>query len=402
MKKKHLILIAFIAIGNSSFAQWATSGTQTTTTNTVGIGTTTPSAMLHVVGDLVTNLNLIGSNDFGGTQDGVNQRFTHFSATSASDGSLGTATVVSDFAFAATAWKVILQGGFENNYEGTSLLQLPSYIELNNTNNTIEVGSVTFTFTKNGSNQLQVQASTIPSVAPRGAMFKGLLTIIPNMAGNVAGPASAMFAGNVGIGIINPGAGLNIISGATGNYGIGTPDIGIGNSTTTNATGLQVYRSASSNGYIGLDAFLANVGAAPLVLNEADGGNVGIGTSSPQSTLQVDDGCTKASIGNASGAALNYGTSYLGFNASRTSGGWVLNTDSVTAGHNGGGVIYSGIGGDMYFAPVGSTSSSNQTLADTAIVHRIALHIAPNGITYAKQVNVQPSIFPDYVIRRII
>ncbi len=127
-----------------------------------------------------------------------------------------------------------------------------------------------------------------------------------------------------------------------------------------------------------------------------DGGNVGIGTTNPLSTLQVDDGCTKASIGDASGAALNYGTSYLGFNASRTAAGWILNADTV---HNGGGVMYTSINGDMYFAPIASTGSSNQTLSDTDIKNKITFRIAADGITYAKKIKVELTNWPDYVFK---
>ncbi|MBW4888467.1 hypothetical protein KXQ82_02020 [Mucilaginibacter sp. HMF5004] len=126
----------------------------------------------------------------------------------------------------------------------------------------------------------------------------------------------------------------------------------------------------------------------------ASSGNVGIGADNPLSLLQVDDGCTKASIGDASGAGLNWGTSYLGFNATRSDTTWHINNDTH---YNGGGVIYSNIYGDMYFAPIASTGTGNQTLTDSQIKNKITFRIAADGITYAKKVKVEATSWPDYV-----
>jgi hypothetical protein len=127
-------------------------------------------------------------------------------------------------------------------------------------------------------------------------------------------------------------------------------------------------------------------------------GNVGIGTTTPTSLFQVDDGCTKASIGDASGGGLNYGTSYLGFNASRSGTSWLTNGDG---GNNGGGVMYSSIFGDMYFSIIPSTGSSGQTLADANVKSNIAMRIDhADGAVYAKKVYVQLTGWPDYVFKK--
>lgn len=169
----------------------------------VGIGTTTPTSLLYVIGDAGTSFVLPSSFDYGGPQDGVNERFAHFSTTSNADGSPGSAVAISDFSFLSTSWRIILEGSFENNYEGGGLIQLPPYIELSNASNTISVGLVKLTFSKNSSNQIQVQASTFSSLAPRSAGFKGMVKIIPNIAGNNSGSSSAYFTGSIGIGTTN-------------------------------------------------------------------------------------------------------------------------------------------------------------------------------------------------------
>jgi len=128
-------------------------------------------------------------------------------------------------------------------------------------------------------------------------------------------------------------------------------------------------------------------------------GDVGIGTTIPIAAFQVGSAINKATMGSASGANLNYGSSYLGFNAARDPAGtgfWTIQGDGS---NNGGGVIYSGVGGDMYFAPVISTGGATQTLADTAIKNRIVFRVSGNGRVYAKQINVQLTGWPDYVFK---
>jgi len=141
-----------------------------------------------------------------------------------------------------------------------------------------------------------------------------------------------------------------------------------------------------------------NIQSASSLLLQPGGANVGIGAENPISLFQVDDGCTKASIGDASGALLNYGTSYLGFNASRNgANNWLTNTDSN---NNGGGVIYSSIFGDMYFAIIPTTGSSGQTLTDANLAGKIAMRIDhTDGTVYAKQVSVQTTVWPDFVFK---
>jgi hypothetical protein len=125
-------------------------------------------------------------------------------------------------------------------------------------------------------------------------------------------------------------------------------------------------------------------------------GTLGVGTTSPISIFQVDDGCTKANIGDASGIGLNYGTSYLGFNAARSSGNWTMHADSL---RNGGGLMYASIYGDLYFAPIASTGPTDQVLSDATVKSRIALRIDPSGVTHAKKVLIEVTNWPDYVFK---
>jgi hypothetical protein len=87
-------------------------------------------------------------------------------------------------------------------------------------------------------------------------------------------------AGNVGIGLNNPDATLTVKSSNVGGYGSGTPDFAINGNIGSNATALQIYRTAATGGNIVIDCFRAGVGAANLIINAPNGGNVLIGTTS--------------------------------------------------------------------------------------------------------------------------
>lgn len=126
-------------------------------------------------------------------------------------------------------------------------------------------------------------------------------------------------------------------------------------------------------------------------------GNVGVGVANPLSQFQVGDGTSMACLGPASGAGLNYGAGYLAFNAARTfsTGIWTTHGDGV---HNGGGVIYSNVGGNMYFSVIPSVGGTNQTLADTTIKQDIKMMISgADGSVHAKAFYVTLSGWPDYV-----
>ncbi|MBW4890144.1 hypothetical protein KXQ82_10475 [Mucilaginibacter sp. HMF5004] len=204
--------------------------------------------------------------------------------------------------------------------------------------------------------------------------------------------------GNVGIGTANLfGGKLQVLSsaGLSPLYLAGETNEGEF-LTATKANGSYATHFYTSGGSSATDQALRVGNASGIDLfNILYNGNFGIGASNPQSLFQVDDGCTKASIGDASGPGLNYGTSYLGFNATRNSSNiWNISNDSQ---HNGAGVIYSNIMGDIYFAPITSTGTTDQTLSDADIKSKITFRVAADGITYAKKIKVELTDWPDYV-----
>jgi hypothetical protein len=138
-------------------------------------------------------------------------------------------------------------------------------------------------------------------------------------------------------------------------------------------------------------------------------GNVGIGKRDPQRKLDVNgdvsakgnivlnEGQTSClSFGGATNQNLNWGTSYIGFNAHRntTTENWTCAGDGA---HNGGGVIYATVTGDIYFASVPSTGTGAKTLTDTQIKQNIKLHLTHDGVLKTKQVSVTLANWPDFV-----
>jgi len=91
---------------------------------------------------------------------------------------------------------------------------------------------------------------------------------------------------------------------------------------------------------------------------------------------------------------LNWGTAYIGFNATRNNGNWICTGDGS---HNGGGVIYTNVVGDIYFASIPNTGGNNQTLTDAQIKNNIKLHLTSDGVLRTKQVSVSLANWPDFV-----
>lgn len=137
--------------------------------------------------------------------------------------------------------------------------------------------------------------------------------------------------------------------------------------------------------------FNSGIGSAPLFLDA--NGSVGIAATTPISLFQVEDGFEKASLGPASGAGL-LGTSYLGFNAARNGTNWTINADPS---HNGGGVIYGDIYGNINFAAIGDIGNTTQTINDATLKTKVALQLTATGIVRAKKVVIELTGWSDYV-----
>jgi len=105
---------------------------------------------------------------------------------------------------------------------------------------------------------------------------------------------------------------------------------------------------------------------------------VGIGTDTPEDIFQVNDGFNKLTIGSAIGEVLHWGTSYIGFNASRLVSSWKITTDHA---HNGGAAIFGDIFGNIRFATVPTLESgtTDQYISDAEMLTATKMIISKDG-----------------------
>jgi len=161
-------------------------------------------------------------------------------------------------------------------------------------------------------------------------LSSGTLTID----GTAATAISAV--GNVGLGLTGtaPNAQLQV---ANPGASPASPDLIVGNgaSGSGNNTQAAFYRGGALGSYVGLDAYDAGVGGAPLILNGNNNGKVGIGAGAiaPGAMLDVDGSAQFGSAGTKSAFAAG-GTLTIANNAGVTltgSAGNINTQSSVTA-----------------------------------------------------------------------
>lgn len=113
-------------------------------------------------------------------------------------------------------------------------------------------------------------------------------------------------------------------------------------------------------------------------------------------TVQMGNGGEPGmmSIGSFSSTATSSYTAYLGLNVRRNGSSWILKNNGS---NNGGAAIWGTTNGDIYFATVPSTGSSDQTITTNVLRSNVNLILHNDGLLQAKEVKVTLSDWPDYV-----
>lgn len=177
------------------------------------------------------------------------------------------------------------------------------------------------------------------------------------------------------------GLGLGVNS-----YGLGKWSTAIGYKTRANAEGSITIGGGYSSSFFNLDPYTLYVGfksnLPTLVVTPGNGvntvGKVGIGTSMPGDLLQIGNDYTSISFGAANFSTLDFGTGYMGFNATRQNSIWTVKSDGA---HNGGVILFSGINGEFRIVSISnnSNSSSDQLLTDQEVINNTKIFISKDG-----------------------
>jgi hypothetical protein len=222
-------VVLLIGASNAAQAQWTTSGTNTTTTNNVGIGTTSPGQSLSVNGNIELKGNNNGTRWVVTDQDATGSTRLSFQAGAGSTGYGGA---------------LHLWGAGHSSKPGWVTIGLP---------NGAGSGSSEARFTVNN-----------------GGLADGVDVF------------TVLKTGNVGIGTTSPGSKLVVAAGAGTNYSgrfensNSNRAVGIGVDATEAVAAIQAY--APSLG----------IGTGMILSLNPIGGNVGIGTTSPGYKLDVN------------------------------------------------------------------------------------------------------------------
>jgi hypothetical protein len=193
-------------------------------------------------------------------------------------------------------------------------------------------------------------------------------------AGDFVTPYTTMILdsnGNVGIGTTSPGAGLQVAKGGSTipAAGSSTASAVFGNSTSDNNYGVAIGANSSGVGYISSQRTDGTATTYNLAI-QSNGGNVGIGTDSPGKKLDVRDGTiTSRDSGNVNYAELDrFGGLTLKGNGAGAKYISTPNTDALAFSTNSS-------------ERMRITSTGNVGIKTTLPTNPLSINFAPNGIS---------------------
>lgn len=250
----------------------------------------------------------------------------------------------------------------------------PFIIKTNNTEQMriMPSGDVTINNNATINGTLTTSNLSITNSFTSNKIYTGRITSLPGDSILSFGDSSIHMVTNTNRIFATPYGSIRGLSIGTGSIAYGAGSTAIGYSATTGTSGTFAGNKAIAIGtninnpidnslMIGFNSNLPTLFVSPAN-GTGTTGNVGIGTGAetPGDKLQVGTGIGKVVMGSAIGSDLGWGTSYIGFNATRNnSSAW--STGTQWGQFVSGSVIYGDAGGGINFATINDQSIPNPT-----------------------------------------
>jgi len=172
---------------------------------------------------------------------------------------------------------------------------------------------------------------------------------------------------------------LNMRIKNNGNVGIGASSpayrLDISDNINDNWVARIINSHANGKGLLVVGGSKANGGNTVFELQNAETNNNSLFSVLSGGTVNIGSGMSKITLGDAGCVAPLWDCRYIGFNAERTTDGWTINSNAGR-GDNGGGIIYTTVGGDINFVSIPTHYPlNNQTFSDDLISQKKAFTI---------------------------
>jgi hypothetical protein len=288
--------VLLVVSGNSAHAQWTTSGTNTTTTNNVGVGTDSPGELLSVNNGAIgtyfykPNYAIRGIFQHGGNGSGISNAGGLQIASQGTNNAANGSGDINFFVTSSNSTGAFTDGSYTQamkiRYDGNVGIGTNSPIGKLHINGSVYSAATETDSVFNGAGSWGNTANFVGTGAYwalRTATNHGVNLDVYND-GSPLTALSIAQGGNVGIGTTNPNAPLNVISASSADQALVQK---WGYTATNNDIYNLTLKQTVTSGVVRWTFNQVNANTAYSNLLTFDRGNVGIGTTNPNAPLNV-------------------------------------------------------------------------------------------------------------------